>query len=90
MSADSVRYPRRGTQEFDWWSKGRDTEYELSLMGMSESGRQVYDAVQVMAQKGDSEQAITMAVAYIWGPSLRFRQRWSLAWQLVRPRRGRR
>lgn len=83
-------YPEHNTPEYEWFAKGAKRAAELDIKGMSDSGRQVYEAVQVMAQNGDSEQALTMSVTYIWGPTLRFRQRWWLAWQLVRPRRARR
>jgi len=65
---------------------GATREAELTVMGMTSSGREVYDFVRVVAQQGRSASEITEEVAVVFTAGWMFRSRRKLAWRLLRGR----
>lgn len=67
-----------------WYRRGASDEVEALKEQMSDSGRQVFSAVRVLAEQGRSGDAMTAWVACVFTADWTLRQRFGLAWRLVR------
>lgn len=65
---------------------GATEEARLAVDGMTSGGKGIYGLVQQLAQMGNDSDEIARYVTVIYGPSLPWRERVSLAWQLVTKR----
>lgn len=65
---------------------GARREAELTVQGMTSSGREVYDFVRIVAQQGRSASDIAEEVAVVFTAGWMFRYRRRLAWRLLRGR----
>jgi hypothetical protein len=64
---------------------GARREAELTVKGMTSSGRELYDYVRIVAQQGRNGPDIAEEVAMVF-TAARFRHRRRLAWRLLRGR----
>lgn len=80
--------PPYGTPEYKWWAAGATAEAEIRKEGRNPAGLEVAEFVDGCAQ--DSRRSDWTApefaevAARIYCPGLPWRQRWSLAWSLIR------
>lgn len=72
------------TVESLYFYAGAQAEAELRTQGITPSGRQIYDAVETLAQQGHSQDEIAEWVTLVFGPGLSKPQRRRLAWRLLR------
>ena len=78
------KMPRRGSVEEQWWRQGAEDEAYYTYKGMTPDGREFYDFVQVLAQRGDSQWQMTRMVTLVYGATQPRKIRWHLAWALIR------
>lgn len=79
----STEIPKRGTDEYRWWRAGATAEAYARHEGMIPSGRNVFDLVETMAQRGDDGNDITDMVAVVYTVEWPLRWRLSLAWRIL-------
>jgi hypothetical protein len=77
------KYPKYGTPEYDSWRRGAENEAALMIEGMTEDGREFFECVQMLAQRGDSPHWMVRNVTLIYACGWPLRQRVALAWGLV-------
>lgn len=75
--------PDRNTPEYRWWLAGAEAEARARTEGMSKTGHQVFDLVEVMAQQGDSGDGITRMVALVYTVEWPLHRRLALAWGII-------
>lgn len=56
---------------------------------MRAGNREIVECVEELDEQGHSQLQVIDVLTSVYGPSLPFRARWALAWQLVRPWRSR-
>ncbi|PXY33575.1 hypothetical protein BAY59_10865 [Prauserella coralliicola] len=81
-----MKPPKHGTPEYRLWRQGALDEHAAIVEGMTKSGREAFDVVQVLAQQGRDAGDIAESVARIWSPLWPMRRRLRLAWRLVMKR----
>ncbi len=66
------------------WRAGARAEAALRYDGMSDSGRQVFEFVEVCAQRGDAADDLVAYTARVFTAGWPLRRRLALAWRLLR------
>lgn len=86
----TVKPPEYGTPEYKLWTAGAVAEHRAVREGMNDDSKQIYEAVEALAQRGDDADQITRWVAVVFTAEWTWRQRFRLAWELIGPKHFRR
>jgi hypothetical protein len=79
----SDKIPKRGTDEYRWWLAGATAEHNGRFEGMTKDTRELFEAVEVMAQQGDSRDEMTEFVTVVFTCEWPLRKRLRLAWKVA-------
>lgn len=76
--------PPQGSPEYRWWRQGAADEAFYETKGMTPDGREFYEFVQVLAQRGDAPSKMLKYIVLVYGPST-IKGRLKLAWEVFKP-----
>lgn len=79
----STEIPKRGTYEYRWWLAGATAERTGYYEGMTKETRELFDCVEVMAQRGDARDDVVQFVVAVFTCEWPLRQRLRLAWDVI-------
>lgn len=61
--------PPQGTPEHRWWRQGAADEAFYETRGMTQDGREFYEFVQTLAQRGDAPSKMLNYLVLVYGPT---------------------
>lgn len=79
----STEIPKRDTDEHRWWIAGATAEHVSHYEGMTKETRELFEAVEVMAQQGDEPDEIVEFTVTVFTCEWPLRKRLRLAWRMV-------